>query len=82
MFGSAAVVGATVLLGGGSTASAQGAPEPRPSRATAAEIDAQEKDFLESLKQIADPACDEAAGRSQNAVRVSLRGSPTGSRSS
>ncbi|WP_326770391.1 DUF2236 domain-containing protein (plasmid) [Streptomyces sp. NBC_01591] len=61
ILGTAAVAGATALFGAGSTtASAQVAPDPEDLRLTAAEADPQEKAYLESLTQIADPPCDEA----------------------
>lgn len=60
IIGTAAVAGATALLGSGTTASARIASGPGPSRATGAEVDAQEKAHLEGLKQVADPPCDEA----------------------
>ncbi|MCY0961338.1 hypothetical protein [Streptomyces sp. H27-H5] len=57
----AAVVGATALLGGGTTASAaRAASGPAPSPAAAADIAPEEKSYLEGLKRIADPECDEA----------------------
>ncbi|WP_371591700.1 oxygenase MpaB family protein [Streptomyces virginiae] len=78
IIGSAAVASATALLGGG-TASAQVTAVPRPSPALAPEVDAQEKAFLEGLKQVADPPCDEAVAdafkRGQGtAVNEALKG--------
>lgn len=61
ILGSAAAVGATALLGGGTTASAaRAASGPTPSRATAADAVSEERALLEGLKQVADPQCDEA----------------------
>ncbi|MEV4613134.1 oxygenase MpaB family protein [Kitasatospora sp. NPDC049258] len=61
ILGTAAMVGATTLLGGGTAASAaRAASGPGSARATAAEVDPRERAYLESLKQIADPQCDEA----------------------
>ncbi|WP_449480640.1 oxygenase MpaB family protein [Streptomyces avidinii] len=82
IIGTATAVGATALLGGGTAASAARATEgtaPLPSRATAADVAPEERAFLEGLKQIADPQCDEAVSeafeRGQGAaVNEALKG--------
>ncbi|MCX4690266.1 DUF2236 domain-containing protein [Kitasatospora purpeofusca] len=80
ILGAAAAAGATTLLGTGATAStARAASRPGASRSTAADIDPQEQSFLQGLKQIADPQCDEAVAeafeRGQGAaVNEALKG--------
>lgn len=80
ILGAAAVAGATALLGSSTTASAaQAASGPASSRVTADDIAPEEKSYLEGLKQIADPQCDEAVAeafeRGQGAaVNEALKG--------